>query len=99
MLSEIPQVKSLTKQAFEEIVPQWHFPGGQRGHDNVDCDCNGVLMKYGPDKKPLYQMSRAGQPTWHVMDSKGQPDLNLPWLGLGASLHWGCHNVSLNLSV
>ncbi len=44
-LEWVEEVKSLTKQAFEDLVPVMHFPVGQRGNDLVACHCNGVLVE------------------------------------------------------
>ena len=92
-LGELRQVKSLVRQAFNKIVPNWNFPRNTRSVDHVDCDCNGVLMKF-KDNSLIYDMSRESQSTWHVLDDKEQPNPSLPFLGLGGSLRWGCHNVS-----
>jgi len=92
-LGKLPQIKSLVRQAFNKIVPKWNYPVGTRAIDQVDCDCNGVLVKYKGNSL-IYDMARESQSTWHVLNDKEQPDPSLPFLGLGASLHWGCHNVS-----
>ena len=93
-LEWVEEVKSLTQQAFKDLVPAMHFPGGQRGNDFVDCHCNGILMdtkdiqsgtKGGRKRKSQCKMSREA-----VL--RGFNDqTNYP--GLGASIHLGCHKV------
>lgn len=109
------EVSNLKKLAFEKLVPNMHFDGGQRGNDWVECDCNGVLMKSKellirrPEKKNLivpilhpnnsgevlYPLSRSGEDKWYAL----HPDFPFPYnrqmyLGLGGSIHFGCHKVS-----
>ena len=91
-LEWVEEVKSLTKQAFEDLVPVMHFPVGQRGNDLVACHCNGVLVEtediQNGRRVPKYKMSRDAAQTWF----DGQK-----YLGLGASLHFGCHKVIISI--
>lgn len=93
-LEWVEEVKSLTQQAFKDLVPAIHFPGGQRGNDFVGCRCNGILMdtediqigtKGGPKRMSQCKKSR------EAVQSGFDDQNNYP--GLGASIHFGCHKV------